>query len=135
MTRHIARFEAQESQSAHYAADTGIPREAYEIMAAEKLYLMMAPETQGGPMAQKPGVAGEPGTSVIIARCPPGDKPLLHAHHFTVESFMCLTGRFRIRWGSAGLVSGRVRAETVARGPDPRISSRTVMRCPGQARA
>ena len=102
MTRHIARFEAQESQSAHYAADTGIPREAYEIMAAETLYLMMAPETQGGPMAQKPGVAGEPGTSVIIARCPPGDKPLLHAHHFTVETFMCLTGRFRIRWGSAG---------------------------------
>ena len=101
MAQHIARFSEQESQSAHYAADTGIPREAYEIMAAETLYLMKAPETQGGPMAQKPGATGEPGTSIIIARCPPGDKPLLHAHHFTVESFICLTGRFRIRWGSA----------------------------------
>ena len=102
MAPHIARFSEQESQSTHYAEATGIPREAYEIMAAETLYLMMAPETQGGPMAQRPAVVGEPGTSIIIARCPPGDKPLLHAHHFTVESFMCLTGRFRIRWGSAG---------------------------------
>ena len=102
MAPRIARFNEQISQSAHYAEDTGIPREAYEVMAAETLYLMMAPETQGGPMAQKPGVTGDSGTSVIIARCPPGDKPLLHAHHFTVETFMCLTGRFRIRWGSKG---------------------------------
>ncbi|MBN42838.1 MAG: hypothetical protein CL573_05045 [Alphaproteobacteria bacterium] len=102
MARHIARFDEQESQSAHYASDAGIPREAYEIMAAKTLYLMMAPETQGGPMAQKPGISGSPGTSIILARCPPGDKPLLHAHHFTVESFMCLTGRFRIRWGTTG---------------------------------
>jgi len=102
MAPRIARFNEQKSQSAHYAEDTGIPREAYEVMAAETLYLMMAPETQGGPMAQKPGVTGDSGTSVIIARCPPGDKPLLHAHHFTVETFMCLTGRFRIRWGQEG---------------------------------
>ena len=100
MRARIARFNDQESQSAHYAEAIGIPREAYEIMAAETLYLMMAPDTQGGPMAQRPAIAGERGASVIIARCPPGDKPLLHAHHYTVETFMCLTGRFRIRWGS-----------------------------------
>jgi uncharacterized RmlC-like cupin family protein len=102
MAAHIARFAEQESQSAHYAEAIGLPREAYEVMAAETLYLMMAPETQGGPMAQNPAIAGDTGMSVIIARCPPGDKPLLHAHHFTVETFMCLTGRFRIRWGSTG---------------------------------
>lgn len=102
MAPHIARFREQESQSAHYAEETGIPREAYEIMATETLYLMMAPESQGGPMAQKPAVTGDSGTSVIIARCPPGDKPLLHAHHFTVETFMCLTGRFRICWSGTG---------------------------------
>lgn len=102
MAPRIARFAAQESQSAHYADEVGIPREAYEIMAAKTLYLMMAPATQGGPMAQKPAIAGDSGMSVIIARCPPGDKPLLHAHHFTVETFMCLTGKFRIRWGSKG---------------------------------
>lgn len=100
MAPRIARFSDQESQSAHYAEALGIPREAYEIMAAETLYLMMAPDLQGGPMAQQPAIVGDPGVSMIIARCPPGDKPLLHAHHYTVESFMCLTGRFRIRWGS-----------------------------------
>ncbi len=100
MKARIARFQDQESQSAHYAEAIGIPREAYEIMAAETLYLMMAPDTQGGPMAQRPAIAGDKGVSVIIARCPPGDKPLLHAHHYTVETFMCLTGKFRIRWGS-----------------------------------
>jgi len=99
MASRIARFSDQESQSAHYAEAIGIPREAYEIMAAETLYLIMAPATQGGPMAQQPAIAGDSGVSVIIARCPPGDKPLLHAHHYTVESFMCLTGKFRIRWG------------------------------------
>lgn len=100
MTTRIARLSDQESQSAHYAETLGIPREAYEIMAAETLYLMMAPASQGGPMAQQAAITGDPGVSVIIARCPPGDKPLLHAHHYTIESFMCLTGQFRIRWGS-----------------------------------
>ena len=100
MAARIARFAEQESQSAYYAEAIGIPREAYEIMAAETLYLMMAPDTQGGPMAQRPAIAGSRGVSMIIAKCPPGDKPLLHAHHYTVETFMCLTGRFRIRWGS-----------------------------------
>ena len=102
MATRIARFSDQESQSAHYAEALGIPRAAYEIMAAETLYLMMAPASQGGPMAQKPAIAGDPGVSVIIARCPPGDNPLLHAHHHTVENFMCLTGEFRIRWGKGG---------------------------------
>ena len=102
MERRIARFSELKPQSALYQEGSGIPREAYELMAAKTLYLLMAPETQGGPMAQKPAIAGEKGLSVIIARCPPGDKPLLHAHFKTHETFMCLTGEFRIRWGDAG---------------------------------
>jgi uncharacterized RmlC-like cupin family protein len=39
---------------------------------------------------------------VIIAECPPGDKPMLHAHFHTTEHFFCLKGRFRIRWGDEG---------------------------------
>jgi hypothetical protein len=58
---------------------TGIPREAYELLIAKSLYLLMAPESQGGPMAQKPAIAGKKGLSVIIARRPPGDKPLMYA--------------------------------------------------------
>lgn len=102
MQRRIARFDELEPQSAMYQEASGIPREAYELMAAKTLYLLMAPQSQGGPMAQKPAIAGEKGLSVIIARCPPGDKPLLHAHFKTHETFLCLTGRFRIRWGDHG---------------------------------
>lgn len=102
MERRIARFDRLQPQSGLYQEETGIPREAYELMAAKTLYLLMAPETQGGPMAQRPAIAGQKGLSVIMARCPPGDKPLLHAHFKTHETFMCLTGRFRIRWGDRG---------------------------------
>lgn len=102
MERRIARFNELQPQSAMYQEESGIPREAYELMAAKALYLLMAPATQGGPMAQKPAIAGEDGLSVIVARCPPGDKPLLHAHLKTHETFMCLTGKFRIRWGNRG---------------------------------
>ena len=99
MEARVARLDQLQPQSALYEGANGIPREAYELMAAKALYLLMAPENQGGPMAQKPAIAGEPGLSVIVARCPPGDRPLLHAHLRTHETFMCLSGRFRIRWG------------------------------------
>lgn len=102
MEKRIARFGKMKPQSGLYDEALGIPREAYELMAAKTLYLLMAPETLGGPMAQQPAIVGPNGMSVIIARCPPGDKPLLHAHNHTVENFMCLTGRFRIRWGDQG---------------------------------
>jgi len=101
METRIARFTKLKPQSAYYA-QSGIPREAYEYMTAKTLYLLMAPLTQGGPMAAQPAIVGDPGLSVIIAECPPGDKPLLHAHMHTKETFMCLKGRFRIRWGNEG---------------------------------
>lgn len=101
MQSRIARFRTLTPQSGYYA-DSGIPKEAYELMAAKTLYLMMAPTTQGGPMAARPAIVGDHGLSVIIAECPPGDKPLLHAHFRTKETFMVLKGRFRIRWGDRG---------------------------------
>ena len=50
MAPRIARFSNQKSQSALYAEAIGIPREAYEVMAAKTLCLMMAPAEQDGPM-------------------------------------------------------------------------------------
>jgi len=102
MRKRIARFKDLKPQSGYYAANEGVPREAYEMMTAETLYLLMAPASQGGPMAQKPAIEGNKGLSMIVAKCPPGDRPLLHAHFKTSETFMCLTGRFRIRWGDHG---------------------------------
>ncbi len=102
MNARIARFKQLKPQSASYDADKGIPKEVYETMTARTLYLLMSPENQGGPMAQAPAVTTEDKMSVIIAECPPGDGPLLHAHQFTRETFMCLDGRFKIQWGDEG---------------------------------
>ena len=101
MQTHISRFRELTPQSSSYAEE-GIPKEAYEMMTAKTLYLLMAPEKQGGPMAQQPAIKTDDKMSVIIAECPPGDRPALHAHHRTKETFMCLDGRFRIRWNDKG---------------------------------
>jgi len=102
MELQVARFGSMTPQSTSNAEEIGIPKEAYEMMTAKTLYLLMSPESQGGPLAQQPAVTTKDKMSVIIAECPPGDRPLLHAHHHTNETFFCLNGRFRIRWGDEG---------------------------------
>ena len=102
MESRVARFSQITPQSNNYSEEDGIPKEAYEMLTAKTLYLLMSPECQGGPMAHQPAVVTKDKMSVIIAECPPGDRPLLHAHHRTNETFFCLDGRFRIRWGDEG---------------------------------
>ena len=102
MESRIARFGQITPQSNSYSEADGIPKEAYEMLTAKTLYLLMSPESQGGPMAQQPAVVTKDKMSVIVAECPPGDRPLLHAHHKTNETFFCLDGKFRIRWGDEG---------------------------------
>ena len=102
MESRVARFSQITPQSNSYSEEDGIPKGAYEMLTAKTLYLLMSPECQGGPMAHQPAVVTKDKMSVIIAECPPGDRPLLHAHHRTNETFFCLDGRFRIRWGDEG---------------------------------
>lgn len=102
MARQIARFREVRPQSEFYAKDAGIPDAAYETVTAKTLYTLMAPSAKAGPMSAKPMIVADENLSVIIAECPPGNKPMLHAHFHTVEHFFCLKGRFRIRWGDEG---------------------------------
>jgi uncharacterized RmlC-like cupin family protein len=71
-------------------------------VTAKTLYTLMAPSAKAGPMSAQPAILTQDNLSVIVAECPPGDKPMLHAHFFTTEHFFCLSGRFRIRWGDEG---------------------------------
>jgi uncharacterized RmlC-like cupin family protein len=102
MARHIARFTELRPQSSYYRKDQGIPDAAYETVTAKTLYTLMAPSQKAGPMSATPAILTEDNLSVIIAECPPGDKPMLHAHFFTVEHFFCLSGSFKVRWGDEG---------------------------------
>lgn len=102
MERRVARFRDLKPQSSYYDRDKGIPMAAYEMVTAKTLYTLMAPSDSAGPMSATPAITTNDKLSVIIAECPPGNKPMLHAHFFTVEHFFVLDGRFRIRWGDAG---------------------------------
>ncbi len=102
MEQRIARFSTVKPQSAYYSQDAGIPDAAYRTVTARTLYTLMAPSAKAGPMSAQPAITTDDALSVIVAECPPGDRPMLHAHFFTVEHFFCLSGRFRIRWGDEG---------------------------------
>ena len=102
MARHISLFSALKPQSSYYKTDQGIPAEAYQAVTAKNLYTVMAPSGKAGPMSATPAIISEDPLSIIIAECPPGDKPMLHAHFNTIEHFFCLRGRFRVSWGDEG---------------------------------
>ena len=101
MEKRIARFKTLRPQSQIYERQ-GIPTAAYEMVAAKALFTLMAPSSKAGPMSAAPPIIADDNLSVVIAECPPGNKPMLHAHFETTEHFFCLTGRFRIRWGDQG---------------------------------
>jgi len=102
MERYIARFDSLTPNKADYATREGVPAEAYEMVAAKNIYLVMAtPKDTVGANTQ-PAIPGVAGASLYIVECPPGDGPALHAHMKTRETFMCLDGRFEVRWGDLG---------------------------------
>ena len=101
MNRQVARFKSLRPQSALVEKNWGIPVAAYETTTAKKLLTLMAPRNAGS-MSADPAIVTDEKLSVIIAECPPGNKPMLHAHFQTTEHFFCLKGRFRIRWGDEG---------------------------------
>jgi uncharacterized RmlC-like cupin family protein len=101
MATRIARFAALQPKSRRYAQASGIPAEAFEMIAAKHIYLLMAAAGAGGANAA-PAVTGAPGLTVNLCECPPGNGPMLHVHQRTRETFLCLDGRFEVRWGDVG---------------------------------
>ena len=97
----IARLAEMKSTKRALSAGNGVPPEAYEMLAAKEIFLMMAPAGNVRKNS-KPAIEGVPGLEVSIVRCPPGNGPGLHNHRMTNESFMCLTGEWEISWGENG---------------------------------
>ena len=102
MEKRIVRAKTIQPKKRRFDAAGGIPAEALEAIAADSIYLYMAPGEGMGATSQNPGVVGFPGLTVNLCRCPVGQGPDLHSHARTLETFMCLKGQFEIRWGDDG---------------------------------
>lgn len=104
MEKRVCRFNKLVPVKKQYEAK-GIPAAAYEAVAADQTFVMMAPQGHLSATGEAPPIIGGDGGDVVtynIVTCPPGNGPLLHAHQFTHETFMALDGRFRIEWGDKG---------------------------------
>lgn len=99
MALHVARFGDLEVPG-HLATDQ-VPLEAMDVLFARRLMPVVSPEGMAGPLAgAAPIRVGD--FTMMIAECPPGQGPCLHAHHRTTETFTCLEGRFRVFHGPDG---------------------------------
>jgi uncharacterized RmlC-like cupin family protein len=102
--RCVARFDQVAPQKHDAAAANGIPVGASEMVAAKEIRYYMGPKgastAVGGGAA--PAVEGFPGMSAYMVACPPGNGPMLHAHMHTLESFLCVDGRFEVTYGDNG---------------------------------
>jgi mannose-6-phosphate isomerase-like protein (cupin superfamily) len=102
MENQVARFKTlQPTKASFKESNVGVPGEAYELIAAHSVFSLLAPPNNKR-NAAKPAVVGPNGLEVVIAQCPPGQGPSLHAHGETHEIFICMSGRYEIIWGDHG---------------------------------
>lgn len=105
MEKRIVRAKLIQPKKKRMETAGGIPAKALEAIAADSIYLYMAPAEGVGASSQNPGVIGFPGLTVNLCRCPVGQGPDLHSHARTLETFMCLKGQFEVSWGDDGQYS------------------------------
>jgi quercetin dioxygenase-like cupin family protein len=101
MAARAAKFDDLVPYKQQHDASNGIPVGVVEKLTAHNVYPIMVPEAYTGRSSMAPIKAGE-NVVLAIAECPPGDGPGLHNHEITIESFLCLQGRFEITWGDEG---------------------------------
>jgi uncharacterized RmlC-like cupin family protein len=104
MKTRIARFKDLVSTKNRHADKFGIPAEVMEMITAKSTFNVMSPEDLGGQLSPRPAVVGgDAGVFRLgIATCPAGNGPGLHVHWNTHETFMALTGKWKILWGDKG---------------------------------
>jgi quercetin dioxygenase-like cupin family protein len=101
MSRRVARFRDLKPLPAQTNRD--IPQAAADQIYARKLYSVIGLE--GGaatPINAGAPILGAGGMTMVIASCPPGQGPSLHAHRKTYETFTVLKGRFELSWNDRG---------------------------------
>ena len=101
MAKRVARFNQLKPLPAQ--TDPDIPQAAADEIYARKLYSVIGLE--GGaatPINAGAPIIGAGGMTMVIASCPPGQGPSLHAHRKTFETFTVLRGRFEISWNDQG---------------------------------
>ncbi|MEC7763237.1 MAG: hypothetical protein VX874_15145 [Pseudomonadota bacterium] len=102
MNAHVAYFKDLIPNSLDFLDRENVPLGAFELMTAKKSLLVAASERKMEGQAARPAIDIPPGVSVFICETPVGNGPELHAHMRTRETFMCLSGRYEIRYGRDG---------------------------------
>ena len=101
MAGRVARFRDLKPLPAQ--TDPNIPQAAADQIYARKLYSVIGLE--GGaatPINAGAPIVGAGGMTMVIAVCPPGQGPSLHAHRQTFETFTVLQGSFEVSWNDHG---------------------------------
>lgn len=96
----IVRFNKLKYMGAGEKRKEGpIPPEVYKMLAAPA-FAITAPEFDNGPWGE--ARVKVPDYVNIIAELPPGGGVPLHMHAKTIETFLALTGRWKLQWGDRG---------------------------------
>ena len=96
----IWRFKDRQYMGAGEKKKDGpIPGEVYKRLAAPA-FAVTAPMFDNGPWGE--ARVKVPDYVNIIAECEPGQGVPLHMHAKTIETFMALTGKWKLQWGDKG---------------------------------
>jgi uncharacterized RmlC-like cupin family protein len=96
----IARFrELTPMKKTFEVQGIAIPEAAHILVAARDNVVLMEAESEDSGRA---AIRGPAGIRIFMSTCPPGQGPALHLHPSSTETFLALTGRWKIAWGDLG---------------------------------
>lgn len=82
------------------------PKALKRDVVADKLYGVITSNKPGENNSNlfdtAPIQSGVKSFAMSVVSCPPRQGPVLHAHHFTYETFTIFTGKWKFDWGDHG---------------------------------